>query len=125
MIRAALLLALAPLTAHAEGARTLFSCTGLQTCDATGACQPDNTATTFGLAPETTGTDGDGLYTLTHDNQPFEMKAMAMLGPFVWSEGPHDRQTLLITGERAALWHSLDLATGTSQIRFLTCEVTR
>ncbi len=125
MTFAAGLLALMTVPATAEGAMQTFDCTATQTCDAAGLCQPDTTATRFTLTPEATGTDGDGQYTLSRDGVVAQMTTLSGIGPFVWSEGRHDRQTLLVTGEATLLLHALDLATGASSLTFLTCDVTR
>lgn len=118
------LLLLSALPVSAEGARTVFTCTGLTKCNAGGTCAPDDMTTSFTFAPVQTDADGAGTYSVDHDGTAATGTG-APLGPFVWSEGAADRQTLLVTAETGALWQSLDTSAGTSIIRFLSCEVIR
>lgn len=115
MMRALALLALAaPLTAQAEGARTVLNCT-----DTAGADRQ------FAFSPVEIDDTGVGLVTVGDDAMPGI--AGGFFGPWSWIEGD-TKYTLMVDGSDdggfPVLLHALDTATTpfTSTLTEFTCE---
>ncbi len=118
----AVMLLAGPCIALAEGARTVFDCTIVTTCDGGGVCVPDNAAVTFTLTPLDVGRHGEGTYTITYQGNEVTATNFGWLGPWVWSLDTDDIQTLLLGGPHALVWHHLLIGeTPASATDFLTC----
>ncbi|MBU2358461.1 MAG: hypothetical protein KKB02_05945 [Alphaproteobacteria bacterium] len=110
-------------TAFAEGAVQVLDCTQTTTCDAAGACGPDDAAIVFTLTPVDVGPGGAGEYTIAHGGAAYPMTNTGTIGPFVWAEGADDVQTLMPTGPNTLLWVRQNSATAlTATTHFLTCK---
>ena len=118
------LLLLAPLTAHAEGARLTLDCTLMQRCDEGGNCQPGRARIHFTLTPQTIDTVGVGHYAVELDqNATLTAMGAGRLGPFVWQSGDQ-RLTLALSSATGAVLIRQDIASDAPPIiDLLSCEI--
>lgn len=126
MLRIALLLAVIPALAHAEGAARVFDCRITQSCKADGACRNASGTETFRLSPIEVDAGGGGRFQLSHGGGDVSAEATAPTGtgPFLWEDATGGVQALLLTDEDHLLWHRR--AAGTPprpEVLFLQCVV--
>ncbi len=121
----ALSVALGASSALAEGARETYDCVSTQRCDGAGLCEPADEAITFVVAPLSQDAQGGGTLTLSYGDETAQATRLSDIAPIVWSSGPGDVQSLMITGSAMFVWYWLDLNYGNSELTFLTCKVSR
>jgi hypothetical protein len=120
-----LMAALLPTPLFAEGATQSMIC-GLDTlCASFGRCFEHNSSAIFVIEPVSVDADGAGDYTINRGDDTFPMRNVTGTGPMIWSEAPGDREVILLTGENTILWQRFKGETNTSEIAFLTCEISR
>lgn len=112
--------------ALAEGARQVLDCTVIADCDAAADCNRSGVSIRFTFEPVSTGSDGEGDYMISYQDQSFTMKNETGIGPYDWRDADGALQVLALTGDRSLSWTSLrTMPSPQGRVRFLQCEVTQ
>ncbi len=107
----------------AEGAQQVLNCQASKICNELGACEATQATTKFTLSPLKVGPKGEGSFLIEYNDISTTVQNVTDSGPFVWSEGDSDIQSLLPAGDKSVLWHRLRAGIPpTSTITFLICE---
>ncbi|MBL4811093.1 MAG: hypothetical protein JKX69_01755 [Rhodobacteraceae bacterium] len=118
-----ILLAFAPLAAHAEGAQTTLNCVSVQVCDGT-ECEAKADELVIRYQPVETDDLGRGAYLIElGEHNAVEGTGFSFLGPFYW-ETSYIQLTLMFSSETTMLLHLFDPTSGEpATYATLTCEV--
>ena len=106
-----------------EGAVDILDCRIVTECDASGTCTSVSRSINFTRTPVDVQPHGEGDYRIAYGGMDFAMTQQTPFGPWVWSEGRNDWQTLLFSSANGLIWVTQDFDGPTSTTRFLICEV--
>lgn len=111
---------LADSTVAQHGPR-LIDCRIVTMCRPDGSCQSFSGHEPIELTPREKHPDGTGSYQIFYGDVYTTAQAVTDDGPFLWTERGNDRQTLLLTGPKTAVWISVDPEPAFSRTLFLAC----
>ncbi len=118
----AILIALFPAAAFAEGNRQHFTCSVDQTCDGLGACAPSGEQWAFTIEPIEVGPQGEGLYHMVYGDTVTQA-ALRTDFTMIWTDEEWTMQEFIFTGSKTALRIRRDLSSPpVTEVGFLTCE---
>jgi hypothetical protein len=110
-------------TACAEGATQVLDCVATTQCDAAGLCAASQEQILFRLDPVDVAAHGEGKYRISYGDVVADAVNASMVGPYTWSEGPDNAQTLLVSGKNSLVWMRQSFAEPISATTlFLTCK---
>ena len=120
-----LVVAFLPTPLFAEGAIQSWACAIERLCPSGAQCFDTNQFAIFIIEPVAVGPDGTGDFTVNRGDDTYPMQDLTGNGLLIWSEVPGDREILSFTGGNTFLWQRYKGQTDSTDIAFLTCEVTQ